>query len=102
MHVETTWRKQAIEQFNALPPALQEAALALEQNLIANPYIGSYSHTIRLNDGEQAYVHVYAGVSVIVAFYRRGIFRKTTMIVIHAVRPMDWPSWDEYEERKHR
>lgn len=84
------------------PPRCKRLRSHLNKNLIANPYIGSYSHTIRLNDGEQAYVHVYAGVSVIVAFYRRGIFRKTTMIVIHAVRPMDWPSWDEYEERKHR
>lgn len=102
MHVETTWRKRAIEHFNALSPALQDAALTLEQNLIANPYIGKYSHPIRLKDGTQAYVHVYAGLTVVVEFYRRGLFRKTVVIVIHDVYPMDWPGLEEYEERKCR
>lgn len=102
MHVETAWRKQAIEHFNALSPALQESALTLEQHLIANPYIGSYSHTTRLKDGTQAYVHVYAGLTVVVAFYRRGLFRKTTVIVIHDVYPMDWPGLEDDEERQRR
>jgi hypothetical protein len=102
MHVETTWRKQAIQQFEQLPTALQHAALTLEQNLIANPYIGSYAHTVTLRDGTLAYVHVYAGISVVVEFYRRGLFRRTTVIVIHAVRPMDWPDLDTYETRRRR
>lgn len=57
MHVETTWRKQALEQFERLPSALQQAALTLEQNLIDNPYVGLYSHTITLKDGTQAHIH---------------------------------------------
>jgi hypothetical protein len=99
MQVETRWLEEARKQFDQLPSALQDSALTLEQNLIANPYIGTYWRTIRLKNGKQAHVHAYAGLRVIVEFYRRGLFRQTTIIVIHGFRPMDMPGWEEYEER---
>jgi mRNA-degrading endonuclease RelE of RelBE toxin-antitoxin system len=99
MRVDVKWSKRASQELRDLPPALQQEARDLARNLLSNPYIGEYTHTVHLSDGSQAYVHTYAGLRVIVEFYRRGLFRRTIVIVIHSVRPMDWPSQTDYEDR---
>ncbi|NJM07398.1 hypothetical protein HC891_16255 [Candidatus Gracilibacteria bacterium] len=88
-------------QLNALPPAQQAGAHAIADAIAHNPNAG-WRVGATTHDGRPVELRTFSGYSVEVEFYRWGIFRRNLTIYIHAVRPMDWPSWDEYEERQRR
>lgn len=69
--------------------------------IIANPDAGWYAH-YTTHQGRPVAMRTFPGEHMIVEFYWWGWFRRNLTIYIYAVRPMDWPGWEEYEERLRR
>lgn len=97
MSVRIIWDDAALEQLHRLPPALQAATQTVVQNLRENPFAGWYSHPGTL-DGRPVHIHVYAGAEVVVEYHRGGLFRRTIVVTIVSVSPMDWSGQDENDD----
>jgi hypothetical protein len=98
MAVDVIWKPQAMRQLNALSAEQQARAHAIADAIAQNPNAGWHAGTTT-HDGRPVELRTFPGYTVEVEFYRWGLFRRNLTIYIHAVRPMDWPSQEEYEAR---
>jgi hypothetical protein len=92
------WKPQAVQQLHAFSSERQARAHAIVDAITQNPNAGWHSG-MTTHDGRPVQLRTFPGYTVEVEFYRWGWFRRNLTIYIHAVRPMDWPSQTDYEER---
>lgn len=99
MAVNVQWTDDALEQYRALSLRRREAAKELIAKIAANPRAGWYQGIGTSHENTPVQIRTFPGLLIEVQFYRWGFFRRNLTIYIYAVRPMDWPDMDEYEER---